>query len=87
MIVVTSASKSRKFHNLGNSVLAHQIELPKESRAIMDHSCNSCVATGLASIDELKAHYRTDWHRYNLKRKIAGLKPVTKLNFEQRKGE
>jgi len=31
-----------------------------------------------------KAHYKTDWHRYNLKRKVADLPPVTAENFLQR---
>jgi len=31
-----------------------------------------------------KAHYKTDWHRYNLKRKVADLPPVTAVNFQQR---
>lgn len=28
-------------------------------------------------------HYKTDWHRYNLKRKIAGLPPVSVEGFEK----
>ena len=31
-----------------------------------------------------KAHYKTDWHRYNLKRKVANLPPVTAENFQER---
>ena len=31
-----------------------------------------------------KEHYKTDWHRYNLKRKVADLPPVTAENFQQR---
>lgn len=31
-----------------------------------------------------RAHYRTDWHRYNLKRKVAELPPVTAESFQQR---
>ena len=31
-----------------------------------------------------KAHYKTDWHRYNLKRKVADLPPVTAENFQER---
>ena len=49
------------------------------------HACITCVVE-FATPEEHKAHYRDDWHRYNLKRKIAGLKSVTRLNFEQRKG-
>lgn len=31
-----------------------------------------------------KEHYKTDWHRYNLKRKVADLPPVTAENFHLR---
>ncbi|CAG5134952.1 unnamed protein product [Candidula unifasciata] len=31
-----------------------------------------------------RLHYKTDWHRYNLKRKVAGLSPVTLEKFEER---
>jgi pre-60S factor REI1 len=31
-----------------------------------------------------KEHYKTDWHRYNLKRKVAELPPVTAENFQER---
>ncbi|KAH0618002.1 hypothetical protein JD844_016897 [Phrynosoma platyrhinos] len=31
-----------------------------------------------------RAHYKTDWHRYNLKRKVAEMPPVTAENFQER---
>ena len=36
---------------------------------------------------ELKAHYASDWYRYNLKRKAANMPPVSKENFELRVAE
>ena len=35
------------------------------------------------STEELKAHYRTDWHRYNLKRDTSGLPVVGKELFDR----
>lgn len=35
----------------------------------------------------LKEHYQSDLHRYNLKRKVAGLPPVTKDWFDARKAQ
>ena len=35
---------------------------------------------------EMKAHYRSDWHAYNLKRKVAGLPPLGLAAFEERTG-
>lgn len=31
-----------------------------------------------------REHYKQDWHRYNLKRKVASIPPVTLEEFEQR---
>lgn len=33
---------------------------------------------------EMSLHYKSDWHRYNLKRKEAGLTPVTEEDFKAR---
>ena len=35
--------------------------------------------------EALQEHYRSDFHRYNLKRKVAGLPPVTREWFDARK--
>lgn len=46
----------------------------------------TCITCRVAFIDAdlQRAHYKTDWHRYNLKRKVAELPPVTAENFQQR---
>lgn len=49
----------------------------------MSLTCISCKL--LFSVSELHhEHYKSDWHRYNLKRKIAELPPVSKEAFEER---
>nr|CAG4650978.1 EOG090X06E3 [Simocephalus serrulatus]SVE94242.1 EOG090X06E3 [Simocephalus serrulatus] len=46
-------------------------------------TCISChVAFKEASIQ--REHYKTDWHRYNLKRKVVDLPPITAEAFQQR---
>jgi pre-60S factor REI1 len=46
-------------------------------------TCISCrVAFKDAEVQ--RQHYKTDWHRYNLKRKIAELPPVTAEDFQRR---
>lgn len=46
-------------------------------------TCISCRVTfGEAEIQ--RQHYKTDWHRYNLKRKVAELPPVTADEFQKR---
>ncbi|XP_048467006.1 zinc finger protein 622-like [Rhincodon typus] len=47
------------------------------------YTCITCrVAFGDAEIQ--RSHYKTDWHRYNLKRKVADMPPVTAENFQER---
>ncbi|KAJ3247181.1 hypothetical protein HDU78_004988 [Chytriomyces hyalinus] len=46
----------------------------------------TCLACHVAfrSADNQRDHYRSDWHRYNLKRKVAELPPVSMENFALR---
>jgi len=46
----------------------------------------TCIACRLefTSFENQRQHYHTDWHRYNLKRKVANLPPVTLQNFDAR---
>jgi pre-60S factor REI1 len=48
-----------------------------------------CSTAGVFFHDKesLAEHYRSDFHRYNLKRKVAGLPPVTKEWFEARRAQ
>lgn len=46
-------------------------------------SCNSCNEDFEDDSDQ-KLHYKSEWHRYNLKRKIAGVPGVTEALFEAR---
>ena len=36
-------------------------------------TCNTAPGVTFSTMEELKAHYKTDWHRYNLKRKVNAL--------------
>ncbi|KAJ3333618.1 hypothetical protein HDU76_006108 [Blyttiomyces sp. JEL0837] len=46
----------------------------------------TCLACHVAfrSAEHQRDHYRSDWHRYNLKRKVAELPPVSQENFVER---
>ncbi|KAI8088640.1 C2H2 type zinc-finger-domain-containing protein [Halteromyces radiatus] len=47
------------------------------------YTCISCKVA-FESAETQRLHYRSDWHRYNLKRKVADLPPVTREQFEQK---
>jgi hypothetical protein len=45
-------------------------------------TCRSCAVT--FDQQEQKAHYKSDLHRFNLKRKVANMPPVTQEVFDQK---
>ncbi len=51
--------------------------------ASLSFTCITCRVS-FGHPDVQRAHYKTDWHRYNLKRKVAELPPVTAENFRDR---
>lgn len=49
-------------------------------------SCLSCRLAAMDSLEEQRDHYRTEWHRYNLKRKVADLPALSFEEFSHRQG-
>lgn len=47
------------------------------------HTCLNCNVK-FQDADAQREHYKTDWHRYNLKRRVAELPPVTAEEFQRR---
>ena len=43
-------------------------------------SCNTCG--GSFTPAEYRAHFRSDWHRYNQKLKMKGLQPIDEIEFK-----
>ncbi|KAK9358669.1 C2H2 type zinc-finger-domain-containing protein [Lipomyces starkeyi] len=46
-------------------------------------TCNSC-GVGFPTPDMQRRHMKTDWHRYNLKRRVATLPPISAEIFAER---
>jgi len=38
---------------------------------------------GFKSVEEQRVHFRSDWHRYNVRRKLHGRPAVTEADFER----
>merc|ERR1712079_803147 len=45
-------------------------------------SCSTCVVT-FDSTDDQRAHFKLDWHRFNIANKLEGLKAITEEQFEE----
>lgn len=52
----------------------------------MSSSLLTCITCKVGFLDAAnqRDHYKTDWHRYNLKRKVAELPPVSESDFQNR---
>jgi hypothetical protein len=44
-------------------------------------TCITCGIQSFSSPDEQRRHFKTDWHRLNVKRRVANLDPVTEEKF------
>ncbi|KAI0629166.1 hypothetical protein C8Q77DRAFT_1076201 [Trametes polyzona] len=51
---------------------------PAGSRA-----CNICLGATFVDVDDQRAHFRSDWHRYNVKVRLNGGEPVSETRFSQ----
>ncbi|KIK48180.1 hypothetical protein CY34DRAFT_798560 [Suillus luteus UH-Slu-Lm8-n1] len=46
-------------------------------------ACNVCHGATFADVTEQRSHFRSDWHRYNVKIRLRGGSPVTEPAFAQ----
>nr|CAH7757597.1 unnamed protein product [Callosobruchus chinensis] len=65
------------------SVFQSSIMSEVQTPATDSFTCVTCRVTFRDS-DLQRTHYKSDWHRYNLKRKVAEFPPVTEEDFQKR---
>lgn len=46
-------------------------------------ACNICLGIIFLDVDQQRAHFRSDWHRYNVKNRLNGGQPVSEADFNQ----
>ena len=44
-------------------------------------SCNICLGATFSDLQEQRAHFRSDWHRYNVKTRLKGGAAVNESAF------
>lgn len=54
--------------------------------AMSAYTCLSCHVA-FENFEGQREHFQSDWHRYNLMRKVSGLPPVTREAFNDRVGQ
>ncbi|KZV96390.1 hypothetical protein EXIGLDRAFT_609271 [Exidia glandulosa HHB12029] len=52
-----------------------------QTNAASGRSCGVCQGASFADLDDQRAHFRSDWHRYNVKARLANGKTVTEQEF------
>lgn len=57
--------------------------LLREGEKMRGLACNACNEE-FPNEEAQKQHYKTEWHRYNLRRKVAGVPGVTEALFNLR---
>ncbi|KAF8661295.1 hypothetical protein AX16_001394 [Volvariella volvacea WC 439] len=43
--------------------------------------CNICLGSTFLAVDDQRAHFRSDWHRYNVRLRLKGANPVSETEF------
>ncbi|EEY21803.1 zinc finger protein Yan [Verticillium alfalfae VaMs.102] len=56
---------------------------PAGESASHPFTCNTCTIA-YRNIDLQRGHMKSDWHRYNLKRRVASLPPITSETFNEK---
>lgn len=46
-----------------------------------NRACNVCLGVTFTDVDDQRLHFRSDWHRYNVKTRLKGGKSVTEGDF------
>lgn len=52
-----------------------------QTSAATGRSCGVCQGATFVDLDDQRAHFRSDWHRYNVKARLANGKTVTEQEF------
>ena len=64
-----------------DTLLDHAVDQSHQQRGTF--TCQAC-AVAFHTPDAQRQHYRSDWHRYNLKRRVANLTPVSVTTFAEK---
>ncbi|KAK3394901.1 C2H2 type zinc-finger-domain-containing protein [Podospora didyma] len=67
----------------GNRAAQGSEPTTKDITASHPYTCNTCQVA-FRNNDLQKGHMRSDWHRYNLKRRVASLPPISSETFSEK---
>ena len=56
---------------------------PAAQPAAGSRACNICLGAIFADVEDQRVHFRSDWHRYNVKVRLNAGEPVSETKFAQ----
>ncbi|KAH9852051.1 hypothetical protein C2E23DRAFT_731600 [Lenzites betulinus] len=56
---------------------------PAQQPTAGSRACNICQGAKFVDVDDQRVHFRSDWHRYNVKVRLNGSEPVSEARFAQ----
>lgn len=80
--VIQRKEIDKSFFCVNNSLVYFTTNV-KQTEKMSAHTCLNCNVR-FQNPDIQREHYKTDWHRYNLKRRVGELPPVTAEEFQKR---
>lgn len=62
-------------------IRSHSPELAATASKTGPRACAICQGIVFLDVDEQRTHFRSDWHRYNVKTKLSGAQPTSEAAF------
>ena len=78
--IVNQATPTVDEPSSSDSLVPSSAPTPSASGA---RACNICLGAVFADVDEQRTHFRSDWHRYNVKMRMGGGNAVAEAHFSQ----
>src|SRR6266498_1742697 len=74
-------------------LISEQKTTNENENEVIKPTCLACGITSFKNVEQQRAHYKLDWHRFNVKRRVVSLKigkrqykPTTEEEFEELMG-
>lgn len=80
---LTPRNLTTRATNVDSEVIPAEAEPVLHNTSSGPRACNVCQGVVFLDVNEQRSHFRSDWHRYNVKLRLKGGKPVAEAEFGQ----
>ncbi|KAI0060959.1 hypothetical protein BV25DRAFT_816164 [Artomyces pyxidatus] len=71
----------RNLFSQAQPIESEPLDPPAAQASSGSRACNICLGAVFVDVGEQRAHFRSDWHRYNVKLRVKGGAPVAEVDF------